>query len=296
MIDRAPLKKISPCDFDVPAKKLTTFRSGGKIAVVAYPENEDQLLKIFRFADENGIETFSLGGGSNLLVSDSGFQGVAVKLSGELSKIEINGERMILGGGVSLIRASKAAMRAGLQGLEFACSIPGSVGGAVFMNAGAHGGNIAGIFESAKVLDQNMNLKTLHKNEVSWDYRRGIQDSRNIFTTIFKLNPFTVDKIRKMMDNNIAARKKAQPAGFSAGSVFRNPPGNPAWKLIREAGFAGEKIGGAIVSEMHCNFILNDGNATSSEIYALISKVSKGVEQRFGVKLQREIRLIGSFD
>lgn len=287
---------ISDVEFQVPFSRLTTFRTGGPAAVLAGPSNLAELKGLFKYIDDNGLPWFVLGMGSNLLVSDRGFDGVVLRLKGELADVNFDGTSVSVGAGASLVKTAHVAMEKGLSGLEFAVAIPGTVGGAVFMNAGAHGGEMSRIVREVRCLDNDNRERVYAAPEIDWGYRRGAVDSRCIFTTIFDFSPQTIDIIKKTMDNNLSVRKRSQPSGFSAGSVFRNPQDAKAYELIILAGMQGASEGGAVVSDMHANFILNRDNAMSADIYRLIRRVRQAVFENSGVELQSEIRFLGDFD
>ncbi|OHD55963.1 MAG: UDP-N-acetylenolpyruvoylglucosamine reductase [Spirochaetes bacterium GWF1_51_8] len=282
--------------FDYPFAKLTTFRAGGPASVLIDVAAEFQLRDLLALIADESLESLCIGRGSNLLISDLGFDGVVFRLTGALAQIEFKGDRGIAGAGASLVEFARAAAKQGLSGLEFAGGIPGSVGGAVYMNAGAHGSDISCAVSEIRVVSPGGETETIGKEAVNWDYRQGLQDSRIISTTIFKFFSETIDRITKKMDNYLNLRKESQPAGYSAGSVFRNPPGEKAWQLIKDAGFMGMKIGGASVSDKHANFIMSDGTAAGGDIYCLIRAVQKGVMEKTGIELIPEIRLIGKFE
>lgn len=280
---------------NTPLKNYTTFKTGGDASAIAFPKNLDELKKIFNLIRKNNIPYYIIGGGSNILISDKGFDGIIIKLSGELSEIRFDGTMAIAGGGASLIRLSRLAMENGLAGLEFACAIPGTVGGAVMINAGAHGEDISGIINEIHAISADGTVEILKKSDINWGYRRGAGGSRCFFTTIFDLNQKMVDIIKKKMDNCISERNRSQPKGFSAGSIFKNPSGDKAYRLIIEAGFGGACVGDAVVSDKHANFIINRGNASSSDIFNLITQIQNGVRDKFGVNLETEIQLLGEF-
>ena len=275
--------------------ETTTFRTGGPIDILVEPATVEELSQTVRILNAESIPYFMLGMGSNLLGSDAGFRGAAVRLKGELSDVSFEGETASAGAGYSLVRLANRAAREGLSGLEFACGIPGTVGGAARMNAGAYGVEIGRIVTEIGTILPDGKVEFLRGDEVEWQYRQGVESSRIIFTTKFKLFTQSIDKILNKMDNNMSSRRNSQPAGYSAGSVFRNPEGEKAYKLILESGLKGERIGGAFVSEKHANFILNDGTATSDDIFRLIRKAQKIVMDKFGFELRPEIRLIGEF-
>lgn len=287
---------VSRLAFQVPFSSLTTFRVGGPAAALADCAAPEEVQAVFRLAGSEGWPVFVLGKGSNLLVSDRGFDGVVIRLTGGLAGAKFEGTAAEVGAGYGLVKLSREAAKRGLSGLEFACAIPGSVGGAAVMNAGAHGGEFSSVVREIRGLDSEGGLVTWKRGDVEWGYRRGVQNSRCIFTTIFDFSLQSIDIIQKTMDNNLSVRKRSQPQGFSAGSVFRNPQGRKAYELIDGAGLRGACEGGAVVSGMHANFILNRGGAAASDVYRLIRLVQARVREKFGVELETEIRFLGEFD
>lgn len=297
MQDLKALQKIaSKVIYDMPLKRMTTYRVGGPTRAYVEIDSITGMQKLLQFIRDYQLSWMVLGLGSNLLVSDRGYDGIIVKLKGEFEKFHFDDNRLVSGSGVGLMRLAREAQRRGLSGLEFASGIPGTIGGAVVMNAGAHGKDISGIITQIEAFDSQGTLKKWRVDEVNWEYRGGFLNSRCIITTIFKLNPSKVDRIKKTMDNYLSVRNHSQPKGFSAGSVFRNPEGRKAWKLIQEAGFQGYHIGDAMVSEKHANFIINRKNASASDIYRLIREIQAGVFEKFGIRLRTEVRMIGDFE
>lgn len=244
---------------------------------------------------EKGIPIRLFGRGSNVLFPDEGLNGITVISTG-LAQSAWDSERVRVGAGYSLARLSQEAADRGLTGLEFARGIPGTVGGAIVMNAGAHGGSIQDILEEVKILRPQGQLERLTRDDIQFGYREcSLRDQALVLEGIFGLKPGDPDVIFETMSENLAKRKAAQPLELpNAGSVFRNPPGDSAGRLIEEAGWKGKRFGGAQVSLKHANFIVNLGNATAQEVLTLIREIQKDVQKKFGVELKTEVRYIAS--
>lgn len=234
-----------------------------------------------------------LGNGSNVLFADSGFPGMVLKLAGELAEISVEGESLCAGAGAGLPAAAVAAQRAGLAGIEFAAGIPGTVGGAVMTNAGAFGSSTAEVLERVFAIDATGRLLEIDSFEAS--YRRPLApEGLVVIRAACKLRRTGADEIRNSMREMMESRRRTQPVGeASAGSVFRNPEGDSAGRLIEECGLKGRRVGGAIISPKHANFIVNDGGATAADIRELMNLAASEVHDRFGVRLRPEVRLYG---
>nr|WP_041272007.1 UDP-N-acetylmuramate dehydrogenase [Desulfitobacterium hafniense] len=276
-----------------PLQKLNTWRIGGLAETVCWPESEEELREIWLKCQEQGIPFRLFGRGSNVLFPDEGLPGVTVISTG-LAQSVWDSERVTVGAGYSLARLSQEAADRGLTGLEFARGIPGTVGGAVVMNAGAHGGSIQDILEEVKILAPEGEVQRLAKEDIQFGYREcSLRDQAIVLEGVFHLKPGDPDVIQATMSENLARRKAAQPLELpNAGSVFRNPPGGSAGRLIEEAGWKGKRLGGAQVSSKHANFIVNQGNATARDVLALIREIQKDVHHQFGVELKTEVRYI----
>ncbi len=282
---------------DEPLARHTSWRIGGPARLFYIVENEVDLTEALRFAKENSLETLIIGAGTNLLVSDKGFPGVTIKLAGSLCDIDIKESRAEVGAAASLSGLARITTRLGLKGLEFAVGIPGTVGGGLVMNAGAHGGSIGDVVESVTVYTPKGELELLNKDQIDFGYRSSsLKDSGVIIRSSLIFESVNAEKLRAEADRVIEQRKKCQPGeARTAGSVFKNPQGMKAGGLIEEAGCKGMRVGGAIVSDRHANFIINDGTATATDILNLIEKVKKQVEEKTGVKMEEEICLVGEF-
>ena len=276
----------------------TTMRTGGPAALFAEPRNAQQLAHVHQWAQAKGLPLLILGNGSNLLIADSGFDGLVIHLGRALSEVSVFANTLTAQAGASLAAAARAAAQASLTGLEFAAGIPGSIGGAVCMNAGAYGGEIAQVIVSARVLTPE-GVRTVSKEELSLGYRSSavMQNGWVVLEATFELAPGSPDEIKATMADLAARRREKQPLQYpSCGSIFKRPVGYYAGALIEQAGLKGYRVGDAQVSEMHAGFVINRGHATSSEIYRLMQEVQRRVQAQFGVTLEPEVRLIGHFE
>ena len=284
------------CSFDLPASGFTTYRAGGAVEAVVKPSSREDLAWLRRFCRQNGVPFLALGAGSNILVSDKGFKGVCA-LTVKLDKIAVSGLTLATEAGALWDDAVKAAIGAGLGGLEKTSGIPGTVGGAVFMNAGAFGADTFEHLESFEVMDRSGAALTFKKSGVRYGYRKveGLE-GLIVLGALFRLQAGDKKALAADRAGVLAVRAEKQPLDLpSAGSVFKRPPGDFASRLIDAAGLKGLRIGGAQVSEKHAGFIVNRGGATASEIYALIKKVRAEVKAGTGVCLELEQVLLGDF-
>jgi UDP-N-acetylmuramate dehydrogenase len=287
---------------DYPLARLTTIRTGGHGDFFARPDSPEALSELLAWATREGIEVGVVGSGSNLLVADEGFRGLVVKLDGSLASIEQDGERLLCGGGARLPQASAFAARAGLSGLEFGVNIPGTVGGAVKMNANAYGGDLARVLEWVEVITP-VGTQRRAPDELGFRYRRSNLAANEIVARAsFALSPAEPDSVKATLADMRASRKAAQPSGIKTfGSTFKNPApddaraqGMTAGRLLEEAGCKGVRIGGARFSPKHANFIENvGGEATTADVLALIAEGRRRVHERFGVTLEPEVQLLG---
>ena len=278
---------------DEPMSRHTSFRVGGPAALMALPKTNREASLAVKTAKAHGITPFFLGNGSNLLVPDEGYRGLIIKLSGEFNQLrEVNG-RLVSGGAVTLARLANAACARGLTGLEFAHGIPGSVGGAVFMNAGAYGGEMSQVVTAVTCMDENGDISTV--TEFDFGYRHSVFcDGRRLILSVeFKLEQGDRDVIKARMDELAAQRQSKQPLEFpSAGSMFKRPAGYFAGALIEQSGLKGFTVGGAQVSEKHAGFVINIGGATCSDVLELVRQVQLRVRENFGVELEMEVRVL----
>ncbi len=280
---------------DVPMSEHTYFKVGGPADIMVTPSTKDKVIEVINLCKSENMPYIIIGNGSNLLVRDGGIRGVVIKLSA-LNNIIVNEEDIIADSGALLADVSKKALEFSLTGFEFACGIPGSVGGAVFMNAGAYDGELCNVISEALVIDENGNLKVLNNSELELGYRTSavMTNGYVVIQAKFKLKKGAYEKIKGRIDELTARREDKQPLEYpSAGSTFKRPVGHFAGKLIQDAGLKGFCIGGASVSEKHSGFIINKDNATANDILNLIMHVQRTVKDMFGVDLNPEVRIIG---
>ena len=282
--------------FSEPLSAHTTFRIGGPCRAMLFPENKEELVRLLKALREAGETFFLLGRGSNLLVSDEGYPGYVVSLKKHMRSVTVDGNRVVAESGALLSEIFRVTLDHSLTGFEFASGIPGTVGGAVFMNAGAYGEEMSGIIVSAETVSEDGTLRTLSKEELKLGYRTSaIQESGDIIVSVaLSLATGDRDVIKAKADDLNERRKSKQPLEFpSAGSVFKRPEGYYAGKLIEDAGLKGFAVGDAEVSVKHAGFIINRGNATCCDVLNLIRHIQKTVKETSGVMLEPEIRMIG---
>lgn len=282
--------------YDEPLKNHTTFKIGGNCIALIEPREVSDIVEAIKICRENSIKFFVIGNGSNLLVSDEGYNGVIIKLKGEFSTIKVEGEYLIVNSGAKLSGVYTVAYENSLTGFEFASGIPGTIGGAIYMNAGAYGGEMKDIVESVQVLDlDNFELRELKNEELEFSYRKSIIQRKNYIVTSIKLKlqKGNKEEINAVYEDLRERRNSKQPLNFgSAGSTFKRPEGHFASKLIEDAGLKGYHINDAWVSEKHSGFVVNKGNASYKEVMELIEYVQKVVFEKFGVKLETEVRIL----
>lgn len=280
---------------DEKLNQYVNFKVGGPADILLTPKNKEQILKTVSICKENNIPFYVIGNGSNLLVKDGGFRGVVILLT-NVKNITVDGERVIAECGAMLKQVSDKAVENSLTGFEFACGIPGTVGGAVFMNAGAYDGEMSNVIESADVIDENGEVITLSKEQLELGYRCSIVMKKGyvVLSAVFKLTKGTVKTIKELVDDLTNKRESKQPLEYpSAGSTFKRPVGYFAGKLIQDAGLKGYSIGGAAISEKHSGFVINKGGATAKDILDLIHHIQSEVKKQFDVELHTEVRIIG---
>lgn len=280
-----------------PMKKHTTFRVGGPADVLVQPD-ETALAAILALCRQYHVSYSFIGNGSNLLVGDKGIRGVVIEMTDPMGDIEVHGTQITAQAGAMLSKIANTAASNGLGGMEFAAGIPGSVGGAVVMNAGAYGGEMKDIIEKVYVLDENGAQLELDRDALDLGYRHScIPDKKYIVTkVVLELVPRNEAEIRSEMKELNEKRAEKQPLQYpSAGSTFKRPEGYFAGKLIMDAGLRGYQVGGAQVSEKHCGFVINKGDATAADICQLMRDVSDKVQAQFGVVLEPEVKMIGEF-
>ena len=273
----------------------TTFKTGGPADIMLLPESAEEITEAIKICKSNSLPCILIGNGSNLLVRDKGIRGVVIKLGKGFSRIEVKDCRVRAQAGALLSTVANAAYKASLKGMEFAAGIPGSIGGAVCMNAGAYGGEMKDIIKEVTVFDGEK-IKTISNNEAEFEYRnsRIMKEKMTVLEAVMELEKGETEEIKALMDELAARRREKQPLDKpSAGSTFKRPEGHFAGKLIEEAGLRGFSIGGAQVSEKHCGFVVNRGGATSRDILELIDEIKRRVYDNSGVMLECEVRLIG---
>ncbi|NLJ87942.1 MAG: UDP-N-acetylmuramate dehydrogenase [Epulopiscium sp.] len=281
---------------DEPMKKHTTFKIGGPVDIFISPSNKEQIKYALKICRENEIPFYLMGNGSNLLVRDKGFRGVIIQIFKNMSKVEITEDKVWAEAGILLSSLANKIKDNSLTGFEFAAGIPGTLGGAVYMNAGAYDGEIKQVLENAELLDENGNEIVLSNEELELGYRTSILQRNNyiLLSARLKLKKGNKKEIEEKMNYLAQQRADKQPINMpSAGSTFKRPPGYYAGKLIMDSGLRGYCIGGAEVSQKHCGFIINKDNATAKDVIDLIEFVQGTVYDKYCVKMEPEIKIIG---
>lgn len=272
-------------------KDYTTYKVGGKVICIVLPEDEDSLLKLLNYIKVNKIKYKIIGNGSNVIFNDSGYDGVIIKLD-NFNHLNIINNKIIVGAGYKLNKLALRVSRLGLSGMEFATGIPGTIGGAVYMNAGAYKTDMGYIVTSVKVITPDLEIKTLYNKDLDFHYRTSfLQKNKDYICIEATLSLFkgNAEEIMELIEERKKRRVETQPLEHpSAGSVFRNPEGDFAGRLIEEIGFKGKCIGGAKVSEKHANFIINNGGATGEEIKELIGQIQKEIKNKYDIELKVE--------
>jgi UDP-N-acetylmuramate dehydrogenase len=279
-----------------PLANHTTWRIGGPADLLIQPKDKDSLQAAFQIIHRHEIPWSAIGRGSNLLVRDRGIRGAVLKVAEGLSHCKFRGEEVCVGAGYSMIRLAMETGKMGLTGMEFAGGIPGTVGGAVYMNAGAHGSDLSRILIDAEILFENGERKVLTNEELSFSYRTSLLQQRKgiVVEARFRLQPGDRKEIAATLAANKERRRLTQPLQMPcAGSVFRNPPGDHAGRLIEAAGLKGYQIGGAQVSEKHSNFIVNCGGATATDVLTLIDYIRSTIQSKYGIDLHPEVLVVG---
>ncbi|WP_407636682.1 UDP-N-acetylmuramate dehydrogenase [Acetivibrio cellulolyticus] len=283
---------------DEPMKRHTSFKIGGPADLLITPASVSQLGELIKLCNRQNLPIFIMGNGTNLLVSDKGIRGVVIKIYDNLNGYTVKEDCIEAYGGILLSKLSGIALENELAGLEFASGIPGTLGGAVAMNAGAYGGEIKDVVIETEFIDKDGDIKVLRGDEHQFGYRTSFiqKQSGIVVRSIIKLKKGDKTSIKTLIDDLTGRRKDKQPLEMpSAGSVFKRPEGYFAGKLIEDCGLRGYSIGGAQVSDKHCGFIVNTGNATSKDIMDLISHIQKTVKDKFNAELQTEIRIVGDY-
>ena len=287
---------------DYPLTRLTTVRAGGRADMFARADTEEKLVSLLGFAAAEGVPVGVVGSGSNLLVSDDGFRGLVLKLDGTLAAIERDGDRMLCGGGARLPSAAAKSAKWGLSGLEFGVNIPGTVGGAVRMNANAYGGELARTLEWVSICTGEGAVRR-RPDELGFSYRRsGLDEGEVVSGASFLLHPAEPDAVKSTLAEMRDKRREAQPSGIKTfGSTFKNPDdpraeGRSAGQLLEAAGCRGLRVGGARFSEKHANFVENEGTASTADILELMAEGRRRVHERFGVVLEPEVQVLGEVE
>lgn len=289
---------VENVEFDVPMKTKTSFRVGGPADALAMPKDASELQSLIIYIREKGLPSFILGRGTNLLVLDGGIRGVVVDLKG-LNKLEVReGGSIYSGAGVPLPKLVYFAMDNSLTGLEFASGIPGSVGGAVVMNAGAAEGEMKDVVESVTLMNEVGDVKEVMRDALSFSYRNlSLPKGSIVLGAAFKLKVGEKEAIKERIHSLIHARKTKQPLDQpNAGCIFKNPPSGSAGRIIDEAGLKGLQFGGARVSDLHANFIVNNGSATAKDILSLVDDVMEKVYEKRGIALEPEVKIVGEME
>ena len=279
-------------------KKHTTFRIGGPADFLVLPQTLQEIAEVTALCRKEGQPWYVIGNGSNLLVGDKGVRGVVIQLLRNFNEIEVRGEEIHVQAGTVNAAVARQALDAGLTGFEFAAGIPGTTGGAVVMNAGAYGGEMKDILKGVTVLDEDGRVRTLAAEELELGYRTSIIARKGyiVLDICMKLEKGDPEAIRTRMDELREKRVTKQPLEYpSAGSTFKRPEGYFAGKLIMDAGLRGFSVGGAQISEKHCGFVINKGNATAEDVVNLMEETKKIVMEKFGVVLEPEVKRLGEF-
>lgn len=285
--------------FDEPMSQHTTFRIGGPADVFVMPENYEQIREVLRLCKEEKLPFFVLGNGSNLLVSDSGYRGVIIQMDRNMEEIRLDGEEIHACAGALLSSVAVAARNASLTGFEFAGGIPGTIGGAAVMNAGAYGGELKDVLKEVTVMTKEGEILTIPADKLEMGYRTSIIKTAGylVLEAVISLKKGDEEKIRAVMKELSERRTEKQPLDYpSAGSTFKRPEGYFAGKLIMDSGLRGYRVGGAQVSEKHCGFVINAGGATAEDVRSLMDHVIRVVREKYGVTLEPEVKFLGDFN
>lgn len=289
-------ERVGEVLFDELLSKHTSWRIGGPADVFILPTEQEHLVRIMQLTHQHDIPWYVIGKGSNLLVRDGGWRGVVIKLADNFSDLNIAGDRLTAQGGRSFVSAAHHAIRNGLSGLEFATGIPGTVGGAVMMNAGAHGGEVKDVLIDCNVLTPEGDVRHLTHADLKFDYRYSTLKDQPmlVLDATFQLGSGDAQEMSERVRNWAKRRQTTQPLSLpSCGSVFRNPEGTHSGALVEAAGLKGTRIGGAQISELHGNFIVNVGGATAADVIALITLVQQTIAEKYGHDLHPEVRIVG---
>nr|WP_300001917.1 UDP-N-acetylmuramate dehydrogenase [Tissierella sp.] len=289
-------KKVGTVLIDEPMKEHTTFKIGGPVDLMILPSTEEEIIEAVKICREEDLKYMIIGNGSNLLIKDGGVRGVIIKLNSNFNLVEVKGDRVYAQAGALLNAISRNAYENELTGFEFATGIPGALGGAMTMNAGAYGGEMKDVVETVRTLDKNGDIKEFSNEEMHFRYRgsRVWDEGLIVLSVVFKLEQGKKEEIKAIIDDLTYKRTSKQPLEYpSGGSTFKRPEGYYAGKLIDDSGLRGLRYGGAQVSVKHCGFLINAEDASCSDILMLIDTVKKTVKDNYNVELEREIKLIG---
>jgi len=292
------LSQFGKLEFNSSLALCTTFKTGGNADLIIEPYSEESIASIMPFLKREGIPFHIIGGGSNLLISDRGLRGAVVKISGLENSFHLSGEYIYAGAALSKERFIREAINAGFGGIEFMAGIPGSIGGGIFMNAGTYMGSFVDILKKIRGVDYSGSLIEVDAGADISGYRKmNLPENTVITGGLFSLTRAEdINETKKCVEDIISDRWNKHPMEYpSAGSVFKNPEGFSSWKLVNDSGLKGFRIGGAMVSEKHTNFIINAGNASSNDIYNLIRHIQETVHKSTGVHLETEIKILGEF-
>lgn len=288
---------ISKIRYNESMKKHTTIRIGGNAKCMVLPTEVSDIIKTVNFAKENDIEYFVIGNGSDLVVADEGIDGIVIKIGAGFDKVEINNEEVIAYAGCTMPKLAQILKKESLTGFEFACGIPGTIGGGVRMNAGAYGSEISNVVEEITYLDENSNICKIKNKDAKFGYRQsifGLNKDYIVLSAKFVFKKGNIKDIDEKMKEFTIARKTKQPIEYpNAGSTFKRPEGYFVGKLVQDANLRGYRVGDAQVSEKHTGFIVNLGEATCKDVKQIIKDIQDTVYEKFGVKLETEIQFIG---
>ena len=281
---------------DEPMKKHISFKVGGPADFLVKPKTEEELRNVVEFAKKENVPFIVIGNGSNLLVKDGGIRGIVIELSDNFNNYEIDGNIIKAQSGALLAIIGRNAMKNSLTGFEFAAGIPGTLGGALAMNAGAYGGEMKQVVKTVRLMDRDGNIFELSNEEMKFEYRRSLLTTKDyiVLSAVIELQPGNVEEIKEIMADYSNRRSTKQPLNFpSAGSTFKRPEGHFAAKLIDDCGLRGLNLRGAQVSDKHCGFVINSGGATAKDILDLMFIVKSTVNEKFGIMLEEEVKILG---
>ena len=281
---------------DEPMKKHISFKVGGPADFLVKPKTEEELRNVVEFAKKENVPFIVIGNGSNLLVKDGGIRGIVIELSDNFNNYEIDGNIIKAQSGALLAIIGRNAMKNSFTGFEFAAGIPGTLGGALAMNAGAYGGEMKQVVKTVRLMDRDGNIFELSNEEMKFEYRRSLLTTKDyiVLSAVIELQPGNVEEIKEIMADYSNRRSTKQPLNFpSAGSTFKRPEGHFAAKLIDDCGLRGLNLRGAQVSDKHCGFVINSGGATAKDILDLMFIVKSTVNAKFGIMLEEEVKILG---